>query len=120
MTVFSYLSDVYETYASSALACQSLFRNLGVGSFVLFAEPMYEHFPRPTRSPQSMSYALASSTLGAIAALLGLVPFLLYKFGEPLRKRSKIASKIDKHLNEKYTITMAERAEEDQHTRVGH
>lgn len=108
MTVFSYLADVYETYASSALACQSLFRNLGVGSFVLFAEPMYEHFPRPTGSSQSISYALASSTLGAIAVLLGLVPFLLYRFGEPLRKRSKIASKIDRQLNEKYTLSLAE------------
>lgn len=104
MTVFSYLSDVYETYASSALACQSLFRNLGVGSFVLFAEPMYRDFPRPAGSSQSMSYALASSTLGAIAALLGLVPFLLYKFGETLRRRSKIASKIDRQLNEKYSL----------------
>lgn len=106
MTVFSYLSDVYETYASSALACQSLLRNLGVGAFVLFAEPMYRDFPRPAGSPQSMSYALASTTLGAIAALMGCVPFLLYLTGERLRKRSKIASKIDRYLNEKYAETL--------------
>jgi hypothetical protein len=104
MTVFSYLADVYETYASSALACQSLCRNIGVGSFVLFAVPMYEHFPRPAGSPQSTSYALASTTLAAIAAILGLVPFLLFKWGEPLRKRSKMASKIDRTLNEKFTL----------------
>lgn len=69
---------------------------------------MYQNFPRPAGSPQSMSYALASSTLAALAVILGLIPFVLYRFGEPLRKRSKIASKIDEHLNEKYRMELGE------------
>lgn len=94
MSIFAHLADVYEIYASSALAAQSLARNIAVGTFVLFAQPMFKQFPRPAGSSQSTSYALASTLLAGMGAILGTVPFILYKYGEGLRRRSKIASQI--------------------------
>jgi hypothetical protein len=94
MSIFSHLADVYETYASSALAAQSLARNICVGIYVLFAQPMYRDFPRPAGTGQEMSYALASTLLAGVGAVLGTVPFILYRYGEGLRSRSKIASQI--------------------------
>ncbi|KAJ7723805.1 MFS general substrate transporter [Mycena metata] len=43
LAVFTYLADCYGTYASSALAGQSLLRNLGGTAFPLFTETMYTH-----------------------------------------------------------------------------
>lgn len=94
MAIFSHLADVYETYASSALAAQSLARNLCVGIYVLFAQPMYRQFPRPAGSGQTTSYALASTLLAGVGLVLGTVPFILYRYGEGLRRRSKVASQI--------------------------
>ena len=113
---FSHLADVYESYSSSALACQSLCRNISVGAMVraafnprsrtgqltrpaiwpqtLFATPLYEDFPRPAGRGVEYSYALAGTMLAGVGLLLGIVPFILFRYGERLRRRSKIASAI--------------------------
>lgn len=100
LAITAYMADVYEVWSSSALACQSLCRNLSVGALVgwrpndshskkikrltttssrpcqtLVAAPLYEHFPRPAGTGIEFSYALAGTLPAGIGILLGAVPF---------------------------------------------
>lgn len=79
---FNYTADVYHIYASSALAGTGLVRNLLGGSFTLVTKQMF----------RNMGFQAASSLLGAIGALLTLVPWVLAFYGPKIRARSKIAS----------------------------
>lgn len=82
LATFNYTADVYHVYASSALAASGLCRNLLGGSFPLVTVQMFE----------GMGFQAASSTLGAIGAVLTLVPWILAFYGPRIRARSKIAS----------------------------
>ena len=79
---FNYTADVYHIYASSALAGTGLVRNILGGSFTLVTRQMFHN----------MGFQAASSLLGAIGALLTLVPWVLAFYGPKIRARSKIAS----------------------------
>lgn len=82
LATFNYTADVYHVYASSALAASGLCRNLLGGAFPLVTVQMFE----------GMGFQAASSTLGAIGAVLTLVPWILAFYGPRIRARSKIAS----------------------------
>ncbi|KAJ7151245.1 MFS general substrate transporter [Mycena filopes] len=82
--VFNYLADCYGTYASSALAGQSLLRNLMGTVFPLFTEPMY------TR----LGYNWASSLFGFIALVMIPIPYVLMFHGSKLRARSSFARTV--------------------------
>ena len=84
LAVFNYLADTYHKYASSALAAQSMCRNLIGGALPLFVNQMFK----------GMTYQGASSFLGGIGLVLTAVPFVLAIWGPQIRKRSKIASQI--------------------------
>ena len=88
--VFSFLSDVYERYASSALAAQSWLRNLFAGVFPLFGVKMYEQLDAP----------IATTILASISAALAIVPFGLYFYGDRLRKASRVARQLAKEEEE--------------------
>lgn len=79
-----YLADAYETYSSSAIACQALVRNLTAGILAVVSEPLYTRMEPP----------VASSVLGAVAAVLGLAPFAIYIYGARLRARSPAAAHL--------------------------
>lgn len=81
LATFNYLADTYHIYASSALAAQSLCRNLLGGVFPLLATPMFSN----------LGLKSAGGILGAIATVLTLIPWVLVFFGERIRSRSKIA-----------------------------
>lgn len=81
LACFNYLADGYSLYASSALAGQSLVRNLIGGSFPLFANPLYEN----------LNPNWASTLFGAIGALLAVVPFIGFFYGPQIRARSKFS-----------------------------
>ncbi|KAF8621866.1 hypothetical protein AX15_007426 [Amanita polypyramis BW_CC] len=83
-TVFSYLSDCYGTWASSASAGQSLLRNVMGASFPLFARQMF----------LNLSFKWAGTLLACIGVLLMPIPFVLFFWGPAIRKRSKVASKL--------------------------
>lgn len=81
LATFNYLADTYHVYASSALAAQSLCRNLLGGAFPLVATPLFRNLgTRP-----------AGGLLGGIAAALTVIPWVLVFFGQRIRARSKIA-----------------------------
>ena len=82
LTTFNYTADVYGTYTSSALAGIGLVRNLLGGAFPLVTRQMFTN----------MGFQSASSLLGAIGAVLTLVPWVLAFYGPRIRARSKIAS----------------------------
>ncbi|CBQ72971.1 related to TPO1-Vacuolar polyamine-H+ antiporter [Sporisorium reilianum SRZ2] len=86
LAVFSYLADCYERYASSALAAQSFLRNAFAATFPLFSQQMYD-----TLTPK-----YASTLLACIAALLGVVPFALLKYGDRIRSHSRAAMALER------------------------
>ncbi|CAK7270881.1 hypothetical protein SEPCBS119000_004316 [Sporothrix epigloea] len=84
LAVFNYFVDTYTVYASSALAAQSMCRNLFAGAFPLFTASMF----------RSLGYARAGSLLGGIGVGLSALPWVLVFFGETIRKRSSFAQHL--------------------------
>ncbi|KAJ5173450.1 Major facilitator superfamily domain general substrate transporter, partial [Penicillium capsulatum] len=82
LATFNYLADTYHRYASSAIAAQSCCRNLLGGVFPLVTNAMFNNLGFPE----------ASSLLGAIGAVLTLVPWVLAFYGPTIRAKSKLAS----------------------------
>ncbi|KAL8659458.1 MAG: hypothetical protein Q9226_000417 [Calogaya cf. arnoldii] len=82
-SVQMYLVDAYTRYAASAIAAATVLRSLGGFGFPLFAPYMYD----------KLDYGWGNSLLGFLAIALGLpAPFLLWLYGEKLRKKSPFAA----------------------------
>ncbi|KJX93934.1 caffeine resistance protein 5 [Zymoseptoria brevis] len=82
--VLNYLPDAYPEVAASVLAGNDLFRSAFGAGFPLFASAMYN----------KLGVDWASSTLAFISIAFIPIPFVLYKYGETLRKNhSKFARK---------------------------
>ncbi|KAH0836438.1 major facilitator superfamily domain-containing protein [Lanmaoa asiatica] len=84
LVVFLYLADCYGPYASSALAGQSLCRNMGSFAFPLFANDMF----------MDLTYKWSNTLFAGIALVIVPIPFVLFFYGSSLRKRSTLCSKI--------------------------
>ncbi|CAD6929768.1 unnamed protein product [Tilletia controversa] len=97
--IFSYLADVYERYASSALAAQSLLRNLAAGLIPLVATQLYN----------ALGTQWASTLVGCVAAVLGMCPFILFRYGEQIRARSRVARAMRREEEERERRTELER-----------
>ncbi|KAM3442709.1 hypothetical protein MY4824_000850 [Beauveria thailandica] len=83
LATFNYLADTYHVYASSALASQSLCRNLLGGAFPLIAAPLF----------RNLGTRAAGGLLGGIGTGLTVIPWVLVFFGQRIRSRSRIAIK---------------------------
>lgn len=81
LATFNYTADVYQIYASSALAASGVCRNFLGGSFPLVTVQMF----------RGMGFQEASSLLGGIGVVLSLGPILLIWFGPRIRLKSKVA-----------------------------
>ncbi|KAJ8583933.1 MFS general substrate transporter [Rhizopogon salebrosus TDB-379] len=92
--VFIYLADCYGPMASSALAGQSLTRNLGSFALPLFSRKIFD----------KLSYKWANTLFGGVAVILIPVPFVLLFYGSSLRKRSKACGQL-MQFEEKPVIT---------------
>jgi multidrug resistance protein len=78
----AYCVDAYATHAASALAAVSVLRSLAGFGFPLFAPAMYG----------ALGYGWGNSILGFAGMAIGIpTPFLLYIYGEKLRKMSSLA-----------------------------
>ncbi|MCJ1396384.1 hypothetical protein MMC18_009274 [Xylographa bjoerkii] len=82
-SVLNYLGDAYPDYAASVLAGNDLMRSSFGAGFPLFASAMYNN----------LGVAWASSTLAFLSIAFIPIPFVLYIYGERLRKMSKYARK---------------------------
>jgi MFS family permease len=81
LAAFNYLADIYNKYASSALAAQSFCRNILGGVFPLVTAMLFINLGEDD----------AGAVLGTIAAILTLVPWALVLYGERIRARSRFA-----------------------------
>ena len=78
----TYIVDAYSIHAASALAAVGVLRSLAGFGFPLFAPAMYE----------ALGYGWGNSVLGFAGVAIGIpTPFLLYIYGERLRKMSSLA-----------------------------
>ncbi|KAF2021667.1 MFS general substrate transporter [Aaosphaeria arxii CBS 175.79] len=79
----TYLVDSYTRYAASAIAAATFLRSLAGFGFPLFAPAMYD----------ALDFGWGNSLLGFVAIALGVpAPFMLWKYGEKLRNKSKFAA----------------------------
>ncbi|TBU30598.1 MFS general substrate transporter [Dichomitus squalens] len=84
LAVFTYLADCYGIFASSALAGQSLSRNIMGTIFPLFTQQLYDR----------LTYHWGTSLFGLIAAVMIPIPFVLYWKGSTIRAHSRFASQV--------------------------
>lgn len=99
--VFSYLADCYGPFASSALAGQSLARNITALSFPLFTQQMYSRLGIPW----------ANTLFAFIALLLMPIPFVLFLLGPQIRRRSRF-SRVVMEADEGKVAEEVKRAQE--------
>ncbi|GAA5854505.1 hypothetical protein JCM3766R1_004925 [Sporobolomyces carnicolor] len=90
LATYSYFADTYMQYSSSAQAAQSLLRNVLGATFPFFGVIMYD----------TLTFPVASSLLGAIAAVMAAVIWTIIAFGARLRARSKIAVSLQQQEGE--------------------
>lgn len=79
---YQYVIDSYEEYAASALASVTLVRYVTAGAMIEVSLPFYKN----------LGVAWTLTILGALSALLVPVPYVFFKFGPAIRKRSHYAS----------------------------
>ncbi|OAX41036.1 MFS general substrate transporter [Rhizopogon vinicolor AM-OR11-026] len=84
MVVFLYLADCYGTYASSAIAGQSLCRNFAAGAFPLFTTQMFAR----------LTYKWGLTLFACVGVALVPIPWVLFFYGSKIRARSKVSRRI--------------------------
>ncbi|TIA82263.1 hypothetical protein E3P98_01499 [Wallemia ichthyophaga] len=107
-TSFAYMSDAYRLYASSAISAQNVFRNLMGGTTPLYITRWYDSMT---------GFNWTSCTIAIIAALLGVVPFILFKYGEKIRQKSQFSQSIREYeQREKEMLGLEEKSEQSDKT----
>jgi MFS transporter, DHA1 family, multidrug resistance protein len=82
----NYLTDTYLMFTASAMAANTITRSACGAAAPLFTRYMFN----------ALGVGGGGSLIGGIATLLAPIPFIFYKYGEPIRKRSKFAPTPDK------------------------
>ncbi|KAH7924304.1 MFS general substrate transporter [Leucogyrophana mollusca] len=84
LVVFLYLADCYGSYASSALAGQSLSRNLSACVFPLFTPQMFAH----------LTFKWATTLFALVALGMVPIPYVLFFYGYKIRQRSRFSRMV--------------------------
>ncbi|ETS82813.1 hypothetical protein PFICI_04689 [Pestalotiopsis fici W106-1] len=79
--IFTFLVDAYPAFAASALAANTFTRCAFAAAFPLFGLQMYN----------KLGYHWASSLLAFLTATMMPFPWLFFRYGKQLRKRSRFA-----------------------------
>lgn len=82
--LLGYLAETYLEVVASCLASATVMRSLFAFGFPLFTPTMYE----------DLTPEWAGTLLGCILCLFAPIPFLFYKFGPAIRRRSKFTTKV--------------------------
>jgi len=81
VSYLNYLTDTYLTYTASAMAANTICRSAAGAAAPLFTQRMFD----------ALGVGGGGSLIGGVAVLLSPIPFIFYKYGEPIRKRSRFA-----------------------------
>ncbi|KAI0843772.1 putative bicyclomycin resistance protein [Hypoxylon sp. FL0890] len=82
--IFTFLVDAYPLYAASALAANSFTRCIFASAFPLFGIQMYE----------KLGYQWGSSLLAFLTVAMLPFPYLFFRYGKQIRKKSRYATQI--------------------------
>jgi DHA1 family multidrug resistance protein-like MFS transporter len=82
----NYLTDTYLMFTASAMAANTITRSAMGAAAPLYTEYMFK----------ALGVGGGGSLIGGVAVLLVPIPFIFYKYGESLRRRSKFAPTPDK------------------------
>lgn len=81
MSAYMYMIDSYEAYAASALTFNALIRYLAAGGMTVAGIPMY----------RNLGTHWTLTLLGCLSVLTVPIPYVLYRYGPSLRRRSQWA-----------------------------
>ena len=87
----NYLTDTYLMYTASAMAANTICRSACGAAAPLFTQYMFD----------ALGVGGGGSLIGGVATLLAPIPFIFYRYGEPIRIRSKFAPTPEKASVEK-------------------
>lgn len=85
--IFNYLGRGFRRYMASVFAANCLVRSWAAGVFPVFVTPMYRNL-----ALKDYPVGPGGSILGGISVLMIAIPFVIYRYGVPLRGRSKYAN----------------------------
>lgn len=86
-SIFNYLGRGFYRYMASVFAGNCLVRSWAAGVFPVFVTPMYTNL-----ALKDFPVGPGGSILGGISVLMVAIPFVIYRYGVPLRGRSKYAN----------------------------
>ena len=81
ISAYLYIIDSYHVYASSSLGFMAFVRYLSSGGVMIAGSTIYQKY--------GVHYTL--SVLGAVSAVMALIPYLFYFYGPAIRRKSKNA-----------------------------
>jgi MFS transporter, DHA1 family, multidrug resistance protein len=82
---YNYIADSYLEYTASAMAANTVVRSLPASSTPLWTSQMFKR----------LGVGGGGSLVGGISALLIPIPFVFYRYGEVIRRRSKFAHAVN-------------------------
>lgn len=91
----NYLTDTYLMYTASAMAANTICRSACGAAAPLYTQSMFD----------ALGVGGGGSLIGGVAVLLAPIPFIFYRYGEPIRKRSKFAPTPGKSAEEKEPVS---------------
>jgi hypothetical protein len=103
ISFLSYLIDTYMMYSASAFAANTIVRSAVGAAFPLFTVQMFTN----------LGVNWAATLLGLVGLVLAPSPFLFYRFGAKVRRRSRFAPSLDLRIAEE-----REREREEEKERV--
>ena len=93
-------------FAASALAANTVTRSAAGAAAPLFTQYMFD----------ALGVGGGGSLIGGVATLLAPIPFVFYKYGEPIRKRSKFAPTSDKPVGVQQEVPGEQQTETESET----
>ena len=87
----NYLTDTYLMFTASAMAANTICRSACGAAAPLYTQYMFD----------ALGVGGGGSLIGGVAVLLAPIPFIFYRYGEPIRRRSKFAPTPEKPSDDK-------------------
>lgn len=91
----SYIVETYTVQSASAIAANSIARYAFSAAVPLFSQQMFA----------ALGIGGGGSLIAGVATLLAVVPFVFWKYGKQIRRRSKFAATVDPEERVEWTRT---------------